>query len=110
MEKTNDFESGRFGKEEKVSARDADTTAVTTVVAARMGELALVAIVASFTRDDNAALSALVTASSGACTVTTLVTGAGTRMERERESAVAAASVLRTLSSCAGSSQAFSSS
>ena len=89
--------------------RDADATAVTTVVAARTSELAMAAVVASVTRDGNAALGALVTASCGACTDTTLVTDAVTGMEGERESAVAAAAVPRALSSCAGSSQAPSS-
>ena len=103
-EGTHDFESGRFVKGERVSARDADATAVTTVVTPRTSKLAMAAVVASVTRDGNAALGALVTASSGACTVTTLVTGARTGMEGERESAVAAAAVPRALSSCAGSS------
>ena len=47
--------------------RDADATAVTTVVAARTSELEIAAIAASITRDGNAALGTLVTASSGAC-------------------------------------------
>ena len=71
-EETHDSESGRFKEGERVSARDADTTAVTTVVAVRTSELAMAAVVASVTRDGNAALGALVTASIGACTVNTL--------------------------------------
>ena len=108
-EGTHDFESGRFGEGERVSARDADETAVTTVVAARTSELEIAAVAASVTRDDNAALGALVTASSGACTDTTLVTGAVTGMEGKRESAVAAAAASRSLSSCADSAQSPSS-
>ena len=108
-EGTHDSESGRFGEGERASARDVDAAAVTTVVAARTSELEIAAGVASVTRDGNAVLGALVTASSGACTVTTLFTGAGTGMEGELESAVAAAAVSRALSSCAGSSQAPSS-
>ena len=87
------------------SARDADATAVTTVLAARTSELKIAAVAASVTRDGNAALGALVTACSGACTDTTLVTGAVTSMEGERESAEAAAASSRALSSCADSSQ-----
>ena len=101
-EGTHDSESGRFGEGERVSARDVDATGVTTVVAARANALEIVAVVTSVTRDGNAALCALVTTSSGACTVTTLVTGADTGMELE--SAVAATAVSRALTSCAGSS------
>ena len=108
-EGTHDSESGRFGTKNRVSARDADTTAVATVVAARTSELEIAAVAASVTRNGNAALGALVTASSGACTDTTLVTGAVTSMEGERESAEAAAAASRALSSCADSSQAPSS-
>ena len=108
-EGSHDSESRRFGEEERVSARDSDAAAVTTVVAARTSELEIAAVVASVTRDGNAAFGALVTASSGACTVTTLVTGAGTGIGGERESAVAAAAVSRALSFCAGSSKAPSS-
>ena len=82
-----------------MSARDADATAVTTVVATRTSELAMAAVVASVTRNGNAALGALVTASCGACTDITLVTGAVTGMEGERENAVAAAAASRALSS-----------
>ena len=77
-EGTHDSESGRFGEGERVSARDVYGTADTTVVAARANALEIVAVVTSVTRDGNAALDALVTTSSGACTVTTLVTGADT--------------------------------
>ena len=70
---THDFESGRFGEGERVSARDADATAVTTIVAARTRELEIAAVVASVTGDDNAVLGVLVTASSGECTDTALV-------------------------------------
>ena len=103
-EGTHDSESKRLGEGERVSARDADATAVTTVVAARTSELEIAAVAASVTRDGNAALGAFFTASSGAYTDTTLVTGAVTGMEGERESAVAAAAASRALSSCAGSS------
>ena len=106
---THDSESARFGKGEQVSARDADATAVTTVVAARTRELKIAAVAACVTRDGNAALGALVTASNGACTDTTLVTGAVIGMEGERESAEAAAAAARALSSWADSSQAPSS-
>ena len=108
-EGTYDSESGRFVEGERVSARDADATAVTTDVAARTNELEIEAVIAGVTRDCNAELGALVTTSSGACTITTLVTGACTRMEGERESAVAAAAVSCALTSCAASSQAPSS-
>ena len=94
-EGTHDSESGRFGEGERVNARDVDATAVTTVVAARANALEIVAVVTSVTRDGNAALGALVTASSGACTDTTLVTGAVTGMEGEREGAEAAAAARR---------------
>ena len=80
-EGTHDSESGRFGEGERVSARESDSTAVTTVVGARTSKLSMAAVVASVTRDCTAALNALVTASSGACTVTALVTGAVTGME-----------------------------
>ena len=106
---THDSEFERFGEGERVNARDADATAVKAVVAARTSELELPAVAASVTRGDNAALGALVTASSGACSDTTLVTGAVTGMEYERESAEAAAAALRALSFCEGSSQAPSS-
>ena len=108
-ESINDCESGRFGEGDRVSARDADATAVTTVVAARTSELEIAAVAASVTRDGNAALGALVTASSGACTDTTLVTSAVTGMGGGRESAEAAVAASRALSSCADSSQAPSS-
>ena len=78
-------------------------------MAARANALEIVAVVTSVTRDGNAALGAVVTTSSGACTVTTLVTGADTEMEGVLESAVAATAVSRALTSCAGSSQAPSS-
>ena len=84
---THDSESGRFGEGERVSIRDVDATAVIRVVVARASALEIVAVVTSVTRDGNAVLGALVTASSGACTDTTLVTGAVTGMEGERESA-----------------------
>ena len=106
---TNDSESGLFGEGERVSARDADATAVTTIVEAWTSKLDAAAVAASVTRDGNAALGALVTASSNTCTDTTLVTGAVTGMQSERESAVAAAAASRALSSCTGYSQAFSS-
>ena len=108
-EGTHDFESGRFGERERVSARDIDATAVTTVVAAQISELEIAEVAASVTRDDNAALGALVRASSGACTDTTLVTSAVTGMDGERESAEAAAAASRALSSCADLFQAPSS-
>ena len=103
-EGTHDSKSGRFGEGERVSARDADGTAVITVVAARTSELEIAAVAASVTRDGNAALGALVTASSGTCTDTTLVTGAVTGLTGERESAEAVAAASRSLS-CADSSQ-----
>ena len=101
-EGTHDFDSGRFGEGERVSASDDDSTAVTTVVAARASALEIVADVTRVSRDGNAALGALVTAISGACTVTTLVTGAGTGMEGLRESAVLAIAVSRALTPCTG--------
>ena len=107
--RTHNSKSGRFGEGERVSARDADATAVTTLVPARTSELVIAAVVASVTRDGNVALGALVTANSGACTVTTLVTGAGTGIEGKYESALAAAAVSRALLSCAGFSQTLSS-
>ena len=69
---------------------------------ARTSELLIAEVVASVTRDSNAALGALVKASSGACIVTTLVTGAGTAMKGENESVVAAAVVSLAISPCAG--------
>ena len=108
-EGTHDSESGRFGEGERVSARDVDATADTTIGAARASALVIAVVVTTVARDVNVALGALVTVSSGACTVTTLVIGADTGMEGERESAVAAADVSRALSACAGSSQAPSS-
>ena len=104
-----DSESGRFEDRERVSACDVDATAVTTVVAARVNALEIVAVVTSVTRDGNAALGALVTTSSGACTVTTLVTSADTGMEGVLERAVTATVVSRALTSRAGLSQAPSS-
>ena len=100
-EKTNDSESGGFGEGERMSARDVDATAVTTVVAARASALVNAVVVTSVV---NAALGAPVTVSSGACTVTTLVTGADTEMEGVRESAVPVIAVSRAHSSCAGCS------
>ena len=88
-----DSESGRFGEGERVSARDVDATADTTVVAARASALMIEPVVTSVTRDGNAVLGALVTTSSGECTVTTLVTGADTGMDGVLESAVAATAV-----------------
>ena len=105
-EETHDSEFARFGKGERISAREADAAAVTTVVAARTSELVIAAVVASVTCYGNASLGVLVTANSGVCTVITLVTGAGTKLEGERESAVTAAAVSRALSSCTGSTQA----
>ena len=93
---TYDSESGRFREMERVSERDPDATAVTTVVAARTSELEIAAVAASVTRDGNAALGAL-------------VTGAVIGMDGERESAEEAAAASRALSSCADSSQAPSS-
>ena len=84
-EGSHDYESGRFGEGERVSARDVDATADTTVVAARACALVIAVVVTSVARDVNAALGALVTVSSGACTVTTLVTRADTDGGRARE-------------------------
>ena len=78
-------------------------------MAARTSELEIAVVVTSVARDVNAALGALVTVSSGACIVTTLVTGADTEMEGVRQSAVAVTAVSRALLSCAGSYQAPSS-
>ena len=72
--------------------------------AARANALKIVAVVTSVTRDGNAPLGALVPTSSGACTVTTFVTGADTGIEGVLESAVAATAVSRALMSCADSS------
>ena len=47
-------------------------------MAAQANALEIVAVVTSVTHDGNAALGALVTTSSGACTVTTLFTSADT--------------------------------
>ena len=105
-EGTHDSEFERFGEGERVSARDVDATADTTVVAARANALVIPVVVTSAARDVNAALGALVTIRSGACTVTTLVNGADTEMEGVRESAVAAAALSRALTSCTGTSQA----
>ena len=108
-ERTHDSESKRFELGERVSARDVDATAVTTVVAARENALEILAVVTSVTRDGNAALGALVTTSSGQCAVTTLVTGADTGIEGVLESALAATALSPALTSCASSSQAPSS-
>ena len=83
-EGTHDSKLRRFGEGKQVSASDADAAAVTTVVAALTSELEIAAVVASVTHDGYAPLGALVTTSSGACTVTTLVTNAVTGMECKR--------------------------